>query len=253
MKALELMKETLSRGIYIWIAHLSWFAIYVVFLIVFDPRYWGFQSFLFVWAGCLLPLVLSAGIFGNDIASGRICVLMTKPFWAGEFYIYRLLGLSLQAAVHLMLAGCGLMIIHSLTGLGNLDNLGLWLFSSWLLFNTWAAVSSSLSVVVSRAYNCLFLFIAIIAISVLVNILSYDHTDDFVTKVMKVLTKYAFPPFGLLTKLSKGEYGADSLVVGKYQLMKGIACTVHSFMLTLFYGTIGVIVLSKRQFSSGSN
>jgi hypothetical protein len=253
MRALELMRETLSRGIYIWIAHFSWFAIYAIFLIVYDPRDWGFQSFLFVWAGCLLPLFLSAGIFGNDVASGRICVLMTKPFWAGELYIYRLLGLSLQAAIHLTIAGCGLMIIHSLTGLGNLDNLVLWLFASWLLFNTWAAVSSSLSVVISRAYNCLFLILAIISINILVNILKYDHSDDFITKVMKVLTKYVFPPFGILMKLSKGEYGEDSLVVGKYQLMKGLACTVHCFMLTLFYGTIGVLMLSKRQFFSRNN
>jgi hypothetical protein len=206
-----------------------------------------------MWSGFLLPLVLSAGIFGNDIASGRICVLMTKPFRPGGLYVYRLLGLSLQAAVHLMLAGCGLMIIHHLTGLGNLDNLGLWLFSAWLLFNTWAAASSSLSVVISRAYNCLFLFIAVITINILVNILSYDHSEDFFTKVMKVLTKYACPPFGILIKLSKGQYGADSLVVGKYQLIKGVACTVHSFMLTLFYSAIGVLMLSKRQFSSGSN
>ena len=34
MKSLELMRETLSRGLYIWIAHLSWFAVYVIFLIV---------------------------------------------------------------------------------------------------------------------------------------------------------------------------------------------------------------------------
>jgi ABC-type transport system involved in multi-copper enzyme maturation permease subunit len=247
------MKETFSRKMYIWIAHLSWFAIYVLFLIIFDPRYWGFQTFLFIWAGCLLSLVLSAGIFGNDIASGRICVLMTKPFWPGELYIYRLLGLSLQAAAHLMLAGCVLIIIHRFTGIGNLDNLGLWLFSSWLLFNTWAAVSTSLSVVVSRAYNCLFLFIAIITIQILVSILSYDHSGETETQVMKALVKYATPPFEILAKLSKGEYGEDSLVVGKYNLIKGIACTVHCFMLTLFYSTIGIIVLSKRQFSSGNS
>jgi hypothetical protein len=35
--------------------------------------------------------------------------------------------------------------------------------------------------------------------------------------------------------------------------MKGVACTVHSFMLTLFYSTIGVLILSKRQFFSRSN
>jgi hypothetical protein len=253
MKAYELMKETFCRKTYIWVMHLSSFAIYGIFLIVFDPRNWEFQKFLFSWAGCLLPLVLSAGIFGNDIASGRICVLMTKPFWAGELYIYRLLGLSLQAAAHLIVAGCGLSIFHRFTGIGNLDNLGLWLFSSWLLFNTWVAVSASLSVVLRRAYNCLFLFIAIITIRILLSILSYSHSGDTEAQVIKTLVKYANPPFEFLSMLGQGKYGEDALVVGKYNLMKSIACVVHCFMLTIFYSAIGILILNKRQFSCESD
>ena len=75
--------------------------------------------FLFIWAGFFLALALSAGIFGDDIASGRICVLVTKPFWVGELYIYRLLGLSLQAAIHLLLAGGVILVVHLLMRKGN--------------------------------------------------------------------------------------------------------------------------------------
>jgi len=238
MKAYELIKETFCRHIFILIVHLSWFAVYGLFFIVFEPYNWGFQMFLYIWGGCLLPLILSTGIFGNDIASGRICVLVTKPLWPGELYIYRLTGLSLQGALHLILAGCGIFIVHIFTGIGNIDNLSLWVLSSWLLFNTWAAMSTSLSVVVKRAYNCMFLAVAIITINILASILSYSHSGDTVTKVFMALLKYAGPPFEFLSELAKGNFS----------LIKSAACVTHTLMLTVFYGIIGIIILSKRQF-----
>ena len=113
MRAYELMKETFFRRTYIWIVHVIWLALYGVFWWLFLPEAPEFGKFLFIWAGFFLPLALSAGIFGDDIASGRICVIVTRPFWTGELYIYRVLGLSLQAAVHLLLAGAIVLILHA--------------------------------------------------------------------------------------------------------------------------------------------
>jgi len=92
MRAYELIKETFCRKIYILIVHLSWLILYGAFWWLFLPRaseLSEFGRFIFIWGGCFLALALSAGIFGDDISSGRICVLVTKPFWPGKLYIYR--------------------------------------------------------------------------------------------------------------------------------------------------------------------
>ena len=75
MRAYELMKETLSRKMYIYIVHLSWFAIYGLLFTLRVQEEESFHGVLFVFGGFFLPLALSAGIFGDDISSGRICVL----------------------------------------------------------------------------------------------------------------------------------------------------------------------------------
>ena len=100
MKAYELIMETVLRKTFIRVLHIAWLGTYAaIFLIAFPPELWNWGAFLFGWSGCLLPLLLSAGIFGNDIASGRITLLVTKPVRLRDLYLYRLLGLSLQGAV----------------------------------------------------------------------------------------------------------------------------------------------------------
>ena len=249
MRAYELMKETFSRKIYIYIVHLSWFAIYGLFFTLRMHEEKDFHQSLFIWGGFFLPLALSAGIFGDDISSGRICVVATKPFWLGELYIYRLLGLSLQAAVHFVITGFLLLIIHRFTGLGYIDDLGAWLFSCWLLFNTWAAISTSLSVVVKRAYNFIFLLAVFLFLASLNSILSWNNPDDAMTKVINAFGKYVCPPFTLLTKMVEGEYSKYSLIVGKYSSIKAVACVTHTLVLTVFYSFFGVLLLSRRQFT----
>ena len=98
MRAYELIKETFCKKRYILIIHLSWLILCGIFCCFFSMSASEFGRFIFLWGGCFLALALSAGIFGDDISSGRICIIVTKPFWLGELYIYRLLGLSLQAA-----------------------------------------------------------------------------------------------------------------------------------------------------------
>ena len=250
MRAYELMKETFSRKMHIWIVHVVWLVLYACFWVLFlNEEEDVFGQYLFIWGGFLLPLALSAGIFGDDIASGRIRVLMTKPFWPGELYIYRLLGLSLQGAVHFVLAGCVIYLVHIFIGKGSLEFVDSWLFSSWLLFIVCTAMSTSLSVVLRRAYNCLLLVVAIATVSIVVSFLSFYHSEEIGTKVFVGFMRYAGPPFGLLTKLGKREYGEYSLIVGKYSLVKSVACVTHSLVLTVLYSIVGIILLSKRQFT----
>jgi hypothetical protein len=253
MRAYELIKETFCRKLYILIVHLSWLTLYGGFWWLTLPsasEVSGFGRFIFIWGGFLLPLILSAGIFGNDISSGRICVLVTKPFWPGELYIYRLLGLSLQAAVHFILAWCVIFILHVFMHKGSMNGLGMWLFASWLLFNTCAALSTSLSVVIGRAYNALLLLIVIVAGSFIVTYLMSAMNQEEETGVFIYFIRFACPPFKLLSKLAGGEYGKYSLTVGRFSLAKSVACVVHSLILTVVYSIIGIVLLSKRQFSS---
>ena len=116
MRAYELLKETLCRKLYIWMVHISWLVFYALVYTLFRPEAEKFGQLVWICSGCFLPLLLSAGIIGDDIASGRIRVLIAKPFWPGELYVYRLTGLSLQAAVHLLLAFVlsGLIVLHPL-------------------------------------------------------------------------------------------------------------------------------------------
>lgn len=249
MRAYELIKETLCRRSHIWIVHVMWLTIYGVFWWLFLPEPAEFGRFVFIWGGFFLPLALTAGIFGDDIASGRICVLVTKPFWWGELYIYRMLGLSLQGAVHLALAAGVAVVLKAIIRRGTLDNLVLWFVATWLLFNVCAALSTSLSVIIGRTYNSLLLLVVVIGgyflVSMLLRYLGPQHTQG----VFMGFVRYLLPPFELLFKLANGEYDRFSLTVGKFSVPKSIACVVHSLVLTVVYGVIGITLLTRRQFS----
>jgi ABC-type transport system involved in multi-copper enzyme maturation permease subunit len=251
MRAYELMKETFLRRTYIWIVHLSWFAMYGLFWWLFVPtKGEQFGEFIFVWGGFFLPLALSAGIFGDDIGSGRICVLITKPFWSGELYIYRLLGLSLQAAGHFILAGGVVLALHAVMGKGTTEDLGIWLLASWLLFNTVAALSTSLSVVMGRAFNSLLLLVVVVTGYFITNtLMRMLGEQNVMTGPLMSFIRYAWPPFGLLQKFAGGEYGRLALTVGRFSVAKDVACVVHSLMLTVAYSVLGIVILGRREFS----
>ncbi len=249
MRAYELIKETFCRRGYIWIVHVAWLAIYGVFWWLFLPETPEYGRFVFIWGGFLLPLALSAGIFGDDIASGRICVVVTRPFWSGELYIYRLLGLSLQGAIHLALAGGIAVVLHAIIRKGAVDGLALWLVASWLLFNTCAALSTSVSVVVARMYNCLLLLVVIVTGYFVVSMMMGYLGPQAHKGLFMGFVRYLWPPFEFLFKFAHGEYGKFSLEVGKYSVPKSVACVVHSLMLTVAYGAVGIVLLTRRQFS----
>jgi ABC-type transport system involved in multi-copper enzyme maturation permease subunit len=250
MRAYELIKETFFRGSYIWIVHAAWLTIYGVYWWLFLPEQPEYGRFVFIWGGFLLPLALSAGIFGDDIASGRICVLVTKPFWWGEIYIYRLLGLSLQGALNLILAVVLAIILHAITRKGSVEGAGPWLLATWLLFNACAALSTSLSVVIRRTYNALLLLVVIVAGYFVVSMLvGYMGQQQGSKGLFMGFVRYLWPPFELLYKFAYGEYEKYSFAVGKYSVPKSIACIVHSLMLTLAYSVVGIVLLTRRQFS----
>jgi len=250
MRVWELIKETLWRREYLWIVHVIWLACYVGFwwLLLPDPEEFG--NFLFVWGGLLLPLALSAGIIGDDIASGRICVLVTKPFWLGKLYIYRFLGLSVQGAVHFFLAGVLVLVLHVITGRGTMSGVGRWLLSTWLLFNTFAALSTSLSVVVKRAHNALLLFVATLTVFVVASILLYSVQGNVLEPIVTGFFRYPFPPLELLHNLGKGEYAKQTLSLGGWQVATSAACAAHSVLLTAVYAGIGIRLLTRREFLS---
>jgi len=64
------------------------------------------------------------------------------------------------------------------------------------------------------------------------------------------LFRYPFPPFELLNDLGRGEYTEDTVTVGGWQIAKGVAYAAHSLILTVIYAAAGIVLLSRRQFSS---
>lgn len=250
MRAYELLKETFSRKLYIGIVHITWLAFYGLTYVLFVPEAEQFGQMLWLSSGCLLPLLLSTGIIGQDISSGRIRTLVTKPFWPGKIYLYRLLGLSLQGAVHLTLAGI-LLILLGCTAKSPDLNIWLWLFSSWLLFNVWAALATAVSVIVPRGYNSLVLFVALILLSLVVGIVAinphlYPGGRFYRTEQDHPLLdfiRYACPPFALLSSLARG----------KLDLIKEAIVIGHSFLLVWLYSAIGLLLFVRRQFTSQRN
>jgi ABC-type transport system involved in multi-copper enzyme maturation permease subunit len=239
MKAYSLIKETVLRKTSIRVVHLSWFAVYpAIFLIPFPPETWQWGAFLFGWSGCLLPLLLSEGIFGDDIASGRIRMLVTEPIRPAELYLYRLLGLSLQAAAHFLAVGTLILLLHRLTGRGSIGHFVPWVLASWLVFNTWAALSTSLSVVLKRANNSMLLFLATAVAFVLLNLLTHFLPKSMVVEAIRQTVRYVGPPVEFLGQTA----------LGKFSLLQGVGCVVHSLLLAALYGTAGIILLGRREF-----
>jgi len=239
MKAYTLMIETFLRKASIRLVHLSWFAIYaMIFLFPFGPEMWNWGPFLFGWSGCLLPLLLSEGIFGDDIASGRIRLLVTEPIRSWELYLYRFLGLSFQGAAHLLAASGIVLLLHLLTGRGSMAGFGGWMLASWLIFNTWAALSTSLSVVVKRAHNAMILFIATAAVFFTLSLLTSFFPQSPALGVVLDVVRYTCPPVELLANIG----------FGKTSVLGGTGSVAHSLLLTMVYGAIGMVLLGRREF-----
>ncbi|MBM4027080.1 MAG: hypothetical protein FJ280_17000 [Planctomycetes bacterium] len=239
VKAYALITETSRRRASIRLVHLSWLGTYaMIFLIPMPPEAWRWGAFLFGWSGCLLPLLLSDGIFGDDVASGRIRLLVTEPIRSWELYLYRFLGLSLQAALHILLAGALILLLHGLSGRGSVDRFGVWMLASWLIFNAWTALSTSLSVVVRRSHNSMLLFITAALVFLVLSFLLSFFPENPGTKAYLAVLRYTCPPVELLGKIG----------VGKCSLPAGVANVACSLTLTALYGAVGIVLLGRREF-----
>jgi hypothetical protein len=235
MKAYELIKETLFRKSYIPAMHIIWFLIYALLFLPPVSQIFPWGRVLFIISGFILPLVLSVGIFGDDIASGRISVLVTKPIRFAELYIYRVIGLSLQSFLHITLGICIIYILNKITDKGSLINIELWALSSWLLFNTLATLSTTISIVVYRGHNFMFLVLAAVIILGIRTLLIFSQNYD---STILLIIKYIFPPVELLSRVAQENHWS-------IRLMGYVA---HAFGLTIFYAVIGILLLSNREF-----
>ena len=250
MRAYELIKESLLRRRYLWIVHLVWLCTYAMFWWLFLPDPEEFGNFVFNWGGLFLALALSAGILGDDIASGRICVIMTRPLRPASLCAYRLLGLSLQGALHFVLAWGVLFIMHVITGKGSVEGFARWFVVTWLFFNTWAALSLCLSVIVKRAHNSLLLFVLLVTVAAVVGCLQGQAGDLWISRAATGFARYACPPFKFLHELGEGKYVGHTLTVARRQIPKHLACAAHTLLLCGIYLGIGMRWLSRREFFS---
>jgi len=239
MKAYAMISETFLRKRSLRLVHLGWLLAYsLIFLMPSLPETWQWGGLVFAWSGCLLPLVLSAGIFGDDIASGRIRLVATEPIRLSELYIYRFLGLSLQAAAHLLAVGALILALHWFTGTGSVARFAAWVLASWLIFNTWAALSTSVSVVTSRDQNSMTLVLAAIIVFFPLYMLLLFFEDSLAARTYHAIVRYGCPPIEILVGLG----------LSQYNLAEGIANAGHSLALTILYGAAGIVLLNKREF-----
>ncbi len=244
MKAYALMVETFLRKPGIRVVHLSWLGVYpLLFLFPLAPEVWRWGAFLFGWSGCLLPLLLSEGILGDDIASGRIRLLVTEPIRPVELYLYRFLGLSLQGAAHLLAAGAVILLLHALTGGGSIEHFAAWMLASWLIFNAWTAMLTSLSVVAKRAHNSMLAFVGFCLVFCVLSFLMTSFPESRGTKIYLAVLRYTGPPVELLLQVG----------AGMCSLARGLGHVGYSLLLTVLYGAIGIVLLSRREFKCATD
>jgi len=205
----------------------------------FSQEIWHWGPFLFVWSGSLLPILLSAGIFGDDIASGRIGVLIIKPIPIYSLFMYRVIGLLLQCIIHIVVVGSIVFTLHRLTGHGSTHNFMLWMISSILLSATWITLSTTLSVFVKREHNTIIIIVATISIFLLLSSLVNFYPTSVITRCTTAIVKYTLPPIEILFSLCKEHYTANQIV----------GVVLHLMGLLFLYCVLGIWFLTSREFN----
>jgi hypothetical protein len=238
MRAWELMKETLLRRRFILVVHLALLALYgVLFLPWLAELYAPWGNIMLFGSGCILPLMISAGIFGDDLASGRIAVLVTKPMRAIELYLWRLAGLLAQGAAHLLVAIALVVVLSHLTGRGRLDRAFTIPLAAFLLYCSTTALCVTISVVVKREFNSVIVFVGFIVICAILGALMNEYPDYGVTVWFYRCVKYGFPPMERIIEALKSE-----------SLLSQFLVALHALGLAAAYSGIGIFLLSRRQF-----
>ena len=234
MRAWQLIRETVFRRSYILITHIVVIALWgLLFLVpVGSSFFWGKE--IVAIGGFVLPLVLSAGVFGDDVASGRIGVLIATPTHAWQLYSYRLLGLSLQG-LGSIIAGCALVgFLHALTQRGSIGNLVAYGVAAWLLFVAVATVSTTCSIVLKRGQNSLALGLCAGGLIVLRSTLS--GSDGLAPRSILAAIRYCLPPAEVLALSVNSTVSARIGAVGLVTVQVAV------------YGLVGVFLLRSREF-----
>ena len=246
MRAYEIMKETLLRRRFILIIHLVILALYAVLFLPWLPPAFrmSWPPIMLFGSGCILPLIISAGIFGDDIASGRIAVLVTKPMRAAELYWWRAAGLLAQGAAHFLVAIIILVVFCCMRGRGGLA----WargdlasafsnMLAAFMLYCSTMALCTTVSVVVKRGFNSVIVFVGFVVIDETLRSLWSQYPEAWLTHWLSQCVKYGCPPVELILTAVREKPLASQLLVGLYTLG-----------LTAAYTGIGIFLLSRRQF-----
>jgi hypothetical protein len=235
MRGYELMKETLLRRRFIPIVHLVFLSLYAgIFLLPLNQPQW--HGIMVFGSGFLVPIILSAGIFGDDASSGRIALLVTKPMSATILYLWRAAGLMAQGLLHLLAAFGLVVVLHRVTGRCDLDYaFTIWLVSS-LLSCTLTTLSATVSVLVKREFNAVIMIVGAVVLFTALRVVMQQYPEFWATKAFHVSLKYGFPPFELLLK--------------NYQPLnwRWLLLIAHALGLTVVYAGIGMLLLARRQF-----
>jgi ABC-type transport system involved in multi-copper enzyme maturation permease subunit len=236
MRAWELMKETFFRKNYIPAVHVLGALFYVLLGLLPIRHSLELGAFLFIFSGCVLPLILSQGIFGDDIASGCIRVVLTKPMSFATPYAWRVAGLCLQCCLQLAAGSIVLLVIHYMGNKGSVSHLLRFNGLSLLMFGCLATLSTTLSTFINGGRNSLVIIFGALVVVVLNKALA--EVSGHVAVGVKGIIKYAMPPAELLwTAGNTGPSGKDVLL---------LCC--HAAGLGLIYAAIGISILSRREF-----
>lgn len=240
-----ILRETVMRRRAIVRLHLTCLVVYGVVYVSLSalsspasPPQWG--MWLFVWSGCVLPVLLTIGIFGGDIASGRMMQLVTKPMSLGTLYLFRFLGVYLQCVVHLSIC-YGSMIFIAASNARTGGNLGSWFLASLLIAPVWITLSATVSTFVSRDFN-----VAVIFIGVIVTFMVLQSADALATimgmpaisEAVEKVGIYGMPSLVLLCKLGMQQCTA----------MEWVVAVLHPVVMTAVYAAIGIAILNHREF-----
>ncbi|MGB9406781.1 MAG: hypothetical protein WCA89_04545 [Terracidiphilus sp.] len=235
MRSWELMKETLLRRRFVLILHMAWIAIYV-FIFIPDLSEMHWQPVLVGFSGFLLPLFISAGIFGDDVASGRMAMLITKPMRATELYLWRAAGLAGQGIVHFAIATVIIVVMHRLTGKSDMRYAAWTVIASFLLFCCCATLSATVSVVVKREFNSAILILGTPVVLVPFAVLMQNWPNYWLTHAFHYFLKYACPPLELIMSSAGDTFLTRFLIA------------LQAIGLTAVYAGIGTLLISARQF-----
>ena len=240
----EVLKETVFRRRFIPMLHGLYLGVYITIYVIFyllpsETAQW--ELWLFIWSGCLFPVLLTAGLFGDDIASGRILQLVIKPTSLATLYLLRVLGVFIQCVVHLAVCYLLLFIVYRINGQEAKGHLGLWFLASVLVSLTWLMLSASFSTFLLREYNVVMVLIGSIVVFMLwqsASIVASLAGWPAVSKVADGILIYGMPPIALLFRLA----------MQRYSITGCVAVTLHAVVMAVLYAIAGIVILTHREF-----